>query len=58
MEILNLVQAALKYIPENELLRPGDRPYDSGYFLDTRANFNNAAIQAGMGVTMELEYAL
>ena len=60
MEILRRVNMSLQYMPQNELKRYYDRPYDTGYFLDSKAPFNSSAVTpAGMGVSMEsgeLEY--
>lgn len=43
---LNHVRESLKYMPQNELLRPYDRPYDPGYFLDTLAPFDKHTMQS------------
>ncbi|KAF8426244.1 hypothetical protein EV426DRAFT_641186 [Tirmania nivea] len=45
-EFLNHVRESLKYMPQNELLRPYDRPYDTGYFLDTLAPFLKSTMQS------------
>ncbi|RPB24714.1 hypothetical protein L211DRAFT_867611 [Terfezia boudieri ATCC MYA-4762] len=44
-EFLHHVRESLKYMPQNELLRPYDRPYDTGYFLDTLAPFDKSTMQ-------------
>ncbi|KAF8455699.1 hypothetical protein BGX38DRAFT_142719 [Terfezia claveryi] len=44
-EFLHHVRESLKYMPQNELLRPYDRPYDTGYFLDTLAPFVKSTMQ-------------
>lgn len=45
-KFLSHVKDSLKYMPQNELLRPYDRPYDLGYFLDTLAPLDKNTMQS------------
>lgn len=42
------VKESLNYMPQNELLRSYDRPYDPGYFLDIMAPFTKSTMPSFM----------
>ncbi|KAH8179764.1 zinc finger transcription factor ace1 [Sarocladium implicatum] len=62
LQSIRCIQATVEYVSEREQIRPGDRPYTNGYFIDLKDQIHqyarelaSAKKESGLGEEMDLD---